>query len=477
MSSWRVAQHYGFGAAQIPIRPEPHSSEMLGIMEGAVYLVGEIFAGGPVPTMRRLVGQAPAILLGLLLFMAFIVTLSRDRTDESPIEIVLFDSDEFIPESVPIALNPPNLPTPPIPEPIKIARPEPPKPVAPKPPSPQIAEIPKPVPAPAPVARPRPKAKARPRPVIPQIARVEAPSIPKPKRTERALRDRPEGAARPRIAIDVARPGPTASPEVPRMDRVARASVDRSVSPRPAPRMAAPAAPVFAERAAEPLQRSFRVASAKPVPGQRPRALPGLAPVPTSREAPPTPARNALRSKRSRPTAAPRTRRAAPALDRAAVPAAPVASVATRERAARPAPRLTPRRASRPVATMARESAATGSTASAATVVSRAGLSRPTTPRGKPNDRPGLAGVPLGDLAACLSDREEDRLKQAVVAAVTTQEECVSSKGTYRFIETKNLNAFLMWIDRAPARAASDRCVELGYALECLKGASQRAAR
>jgi hypothetical protein len=34
-----------------------------------------------------------------------------------------------------------------------------------------------------------------------------------------------------------------------------------------------------------------------------------------------------------------------------------------------------------------------------------------------------------------------------------------------------------MWIDRAPARAVSDRCVELGYALECLNSASQRAAR
>ena len=87
-----------------------------------------------------------------------------------------------------------------------------------------------------------------------------------------------------------------------------------------------------------------------------------------------------------------------------------------------------------------------------------------------------MAGVPLGDLAACLSDREEDRLKQAVVAAVTTQEECISSKGTYRFIETKNLNAFLMWIDRAPARSVSDRCVELGYALECLQKSTGRRA-
>ncbi|MEM9176667.1 MAG: hypothetical protein AAGC67_15695 [Myxococcota bacterium] len=88
-----------------------------------------------------------------------------------------------------------------------------------------------------------------------------------------------------------------------------------------------------------------------------------------------------------------------------------------------------------------------------------------------------MAGVPLGSLAACVSDREEDRLKQAVVAAVKTQEECVSRKGTYRFVETKNLNAFLMWIDRGPGGAAGDRCDELRNALECLESAGLRAAR
>jgi hypothetical protein len=98
-------------------------------------------------------------------------------------------------------------------------------------------------------------------------------------------------------------------------------------------------------------------------------------------------------------------------------------------------------------------------------------------PAGPQTDRPGLAGVPLGDLAACLSDREEDRLKQAVVAAVTTQKECVSRAGTYRFVETRNLNAFLMWVDRAPSRPVEDRCGELRHALECLETAGRRAAR
>ncbi len=117
-------------------------------------------------------------------------------------------------------------------------------------------------------------------------------------------------------------------------------------------------------------------------------------------------------------------------------------------------------------------------TAAPPALASRTGRATPTSSSsGSSNSRPGVAGVPLGDLAACMTDREEDRLKQAVVAAVKTQEKCVSRKGTYRFIETKNLNAFLMWIDRAPSRTAGDRCTELRNALECLGSASQTAAR
>ena len=58
---------------------------------------------------------------------------------------------------------------------------------------------------------------------------------------------------------------------------------------------------------------------------------------------------------------------------------------------------------------------------------------------------------------------------EAVVAAVTTQKECLSEAGHYRFLQTRNLNSFLMWVDRAAARGEADRCVELRHALECLK--------
>jgi hypothetical protein len=76
--------------------------------------------------------------------------------------------------------------------------------------------------------------------------------------------------------------------------------------------------------------------------------------------------------------------------------------------------------------------------------------------------------VPLAALAACSSDRAEDSLKQRVIAAVTTQEQCVSRSGTYRFLETRNLNSFLMRVEQAPGRAVGDRCDELRLALECL---------
>jgi len=81
---------------------------------------------------------------------------------------------------------------------------------------------------------------------------------------------------------------------------------------------------------------------------------------------------------------------------------------------------------------------------------------------------PGVAGVPLGSLASCLSDRREDALKQRVVARVPEPTTCESGAGTYRFLETKNVNAFLMWIERASHRSEADRCAELTLAIDCL---------
>ena len=83
----------------------------------------------------------------------------------------------------------------------------------------------------------------------------------------------------------------------------------------------------------------------------------------------------------------------------------------------------------------------------------------------------GLVGIflPLSALAACVSDREEDALKLEVVAEVRGARQCASAAGRYDFVETKNLNAFLMRIGRAPTRRKTDRCIELRLALECLR--------
>jgi len=468
MSTWRVEQHYGFGAARIPIHPEPHRAVRIGFSEGMGALVRELTEGGVIATMRRAAGEASAILLSLLILAAVVVTLTRDHSDVSSIEVVLLETVVRDPE--PLIEEVEELI--PAPVPVEIAKPEPPKRVEPRPtPPPQkIAARPKP----PPVAKPKPR--SRPKPVIPQIARIETPKPPPVQKLDRSVRERPQQVARPRVTIEAARPKLEPEAPTPRMDRIARRPVERATPTRHTPEMNAPAAPALDRPREEPSKRAFRVASAKPTPGKRPRALPGIAPAPSQGETLPTPpdARPA-RSSAPRPTAPRPTRGPAPKLSSAPVPMPTGAPTATPKRGARLAPETPTRRAPRPTAQVARAANVVEPTMSAP--VSRSGRASPQAPRGSKADLTGVAGVPLGDLAACLSDREEDRLKQAVVAAVTTQEECTSSKGTYRFVETKNLNAFLMWIDRAPARPVSDRCVELGYALECLQSAGRRAAR
>jgi hypothetical protein len=76
--------------------------------------------------------------------------------------------------------------------------------------------------------------------------------------------------------------------------------------------------------------------------------------------------------------------------------------------------------------------------------------------------------VALASLDACRSDRDEDALKQRVVAAARDRDRCESAAGRFHFVETKNLNAFLMRIEHAPGRRLGDRCSELLHALDCL---------
>lgn len=99
--------------------------------------------------------------------------------------------------------------------------------------------------------------------------------------------------------------------------------------------------------------------------------------------------------------------------------------------------------------------------------------SAPTAPpaalSAAPEPRPELRGVPLASLASCVSDAEEDALKKRLLTTVKAQKTCSSGAGTYRFLQTQNLNAFLMWVERDPGRPPRDRCGELRLALACLE--------
>jgi hypothetical protein len=82
--------------------------------------------------------------------------------------------------------------------------------------------------------------------------------------------------------------------------------------------------------------------------------------------------------------------------------------------------------------------------------------------------KPDLRGVSLGSLAPCVTDARERELKQRVVAGSQNRAFCESPNGRFHLLETKNVNAFLMRIERAPGRPAGDRCRELAFALDCL---------
>lgn len=318
----------------------------------------------------------------------------------------------------------------PVPEPV-VARKPPPVP------EPVIAKRPPPPPEPVPVARPKPT----PPPV------------------------------KPVVRIDAIQPPPTPPPVAPvRSERTpVTAAVRRAAPPMPA---VAPLAP--APKAA-PAPDTQRVASARPSLVTR-AARPDLQPTVVAGPAAPAPATSApVRGSRDLPD--PRARATTPRPDIAptALAAAPTLTEAPSARAARSGPAAAPTRSepARPDVRVAGLAAPTTRSASASAAptapVARTTRSAPAPIERSATPDQALAGVPLGSLAACVSDRDEDALKQQVVAAVTTQEKCISVTGTYRFVETKNLNSFLMWVQPARGRAQGDRCSELRLALDCLQ--------
>ena len=271
--------------------------------------------------------------------------------------------------------------------------------------------------------------------------------------------------AKPQVGLDAVAPRPARSPQLAPARTERQLATTRALRPE-APRLAAPALSLPSEAATP---RGFRVAAASAAqPAQRPQAMPGLAAAP----GPTLPASSRVRVDSPRPTR--RARSVSPSLAAAPALAAPEQVQPSSRRENRNTPVSQARREPLPAASMGRVPAGFVPAAVAPARVVREGTS---LPQGEAASDVGLVGVPLGKLSACVSDREEDRLKQAVVAAVTTQKECASRAGTYRFVETKNLNSFLMWIDQPAGRVVGDRCAELRYALECLQGAGRHAAR
>ncbi len=104
---------------------------------------------------------------------------------------------------------------------------------------------------------------------------------------------------------------------------------------------------------------------------------------------------------------------------------------------------------------------------------------RPATiaPGPAESPRPALRGVALSELLPCVSDARELELKQRTVGAAQNRALCESPAGRFHFIETKNVNAFLMRIEQSAGRRSGDRCEELKLALECLASLPPRSRR
>jgi len=419
----RIEERYGFGAARLALRVEPiHVGEPDHALARAFGMFGrDLRAEGFARALRY--GSAPILGLVLVALLSLATLLSRPELDDSDIELVPFEVAAIEPE----------------PEIIEETIPEP-EPLAPEPP--QLAE---PAPPPAPIVKPQPEpARVQPKPTPPPVAR-------------------------PRVQIDAIA---SATPPKPALERP---PVER-VRPEPArPRidiapLAAAPAPDLAP-APEPQRERFRVASAAPERARPTVRVEAMSAPSVTSDSPPAPRSAPRRAAPQERTSAPRPDLAPAAQDLAL----PSEREAPRSRTARvaPLPDAVTSGSARPNV----EVAGLGATATAP-------AARPRTPErtarvapvAAPADGPRrseaeerLASVPLGSLAACVSDAREDALKQQVIAAVTTQKECVSEAGHYRFLQTKNLNSFLMYVERARSRAEADRCVELRHALDCLE--------
>ena len=411
MSAHWAMQRYAFGAGRVALSPEPYrgADPDVTLRQGLALASQEWSRAGS--TRRTLGTTAVALLVGAWLAAALISGALRERDTTSGLEIVMLE-------------------TPPLPEPVVIPEPEPivaPEPVI------EAAE-PEPIVKPEPVVAPKP--------------------VVKPERV----------AARPPVPPPHSEPAPIAKPAPPPMQIARPAFPAAPPPPVPAPRVTAPQPRVQVARPALPkpviaidaVSAPAAPAETTPRASQQPQLAlrPAAAPAPRPRPAPSfdlgAPASPGLSNESAAPVAAVRTASAAPAAARATARsvARPPASLALPALSA-DAPIRDPGAEPTPSRVAARDPAPAN------------GVSRSKEPR--------LRGVALGSLASCVSDRDEDALKQQLVALVGEPAECLSAAGRYRFVETRNLNAFLLWVERAPARPEADRCVELTHALDCVR--------
>ncbi len=225
----------------------------------------------------------------------------------------------------------------------------------------------------------------------------------------------------------------------------------------------------------------------EPVPPPPPLAKPAPPPRPPKPVAKPEPPKVAPppRPAAPKPTPRPRPELARvplppPSIAPAPAPAPPPEPVRT---ARLEAPRTEPQRARVPIPVPAAIDAAPASDPAPAALPARATRTRepaaPTAaaPSARRRSSDGVRGVALGELRACHTDREEDALKQRVLGVAPGPGECSSAAGWYRLVEAKNLNSFLMWIERAAGRTEADRCDELRHALACFAGMARAGGR
>ena len=429
MTTSAIRRQYGWGAARLCIEAQP------------------VRHRETPPLLPNASSGAATLLVGGLAVFALMRAIEPPEETPSEIQIVQL-REEPEPEPPP---PPPEQLMQPMPEPAPEPEPEPPPPPQKKPEPVVVAKLEPPKPKPAPpkpaVRKPPPMPKPEPVKVEPEPApmwkrvALAPPPAPKPEAPPPAVRKPPP------VQIEPPKPLPEPAESAPAWKPVALAQ--KPAAPKPA----APHVTIDAvSTPSAPAELPTRTASLPPGVPAAPRTVriaPNVKPV----------------------VAAP----AAPDLGSDSAPSAP-----TFARAATPTP-VAPKVTQRPPPKSGLAMPGIGdarATEAAATAgdsrdYQRAQVAAPRAQEGRSEPNAKLRGVPLGSLAACRSDRLEDDLKQKVLAAVRNREECASAAGRYRFVETKNLNAFLMWIERAPGRAEGDRCAELSYALSCLRGGAR----